>query len=116
MTDSLEHLKYLSSNISDAMLFESNDEDEEYQVNKNSKIKVLDFILDEHDKTNDNSISKEQFNIVFLKSLELLQANTGCAEDLEILEDILDVLYDKGLIDKEKYKNIIEGSPCGRWL
>ncbi|WP_421849503.1 hypothetical protein [Marinomonas sp.] len=111
-----EKVKELSYHIDKAMEFESDDEDEEYQVNKLSKDSVLSFILEQNDNLKNNLISRDDFIKLFNRCVLLLVGNTGCSEDFEILELILDELYNKKLIDKNKYNEIINGSNLGRWL
>lgn len=111
-----EKIKELSYQIDKAMEFESDDEDEEYQVNKLSKDSVLSFILEQNDNLKNNLISYDEFIELFNRCILILVGNTGCSEDFEILELILDELYNKNIIDKNKYNEIINGSNLGRWL
>ncbi|USH04785.1 hypothetical protein K6Q96_24075 [Grimontia kaedaensis] len=111
-----EEIKQLSNQIDIAMKFESYDEDEEYEKNKSSKYDVLKFILEKHDELKKKIISNTEFVNLFNKCILILINNTGCSEDFEILEEILDNLYEKNLIDSVKYKEIISKSNLGRWI
>ncbi|SHO58067.1 hypothetical protein [Vibrio quintilis] len=116
MTEIEKKIKELSYHIDKAMIFESDDEDEEYHINKSSKDRVLKFILEQHDNLKNKIISHDEFVELFNRCILILVSNTGCSEDFEILELILDELYTEQLIDKDKYNEIINGSNLGRWL
>ena len=78
--------------------FES--ESAEYYVNKSLKMKLISLISD---AKKDNNIE------VMNKSIELLSENTGCVEDVEILNILLE---GAGNIKNE----ILANSPMARWL
>ena len=111
-----EQLKIISSQVSEAMRFESDDEALEYEINMLSKKKIEAFIFDIAKVKYEDKISNEEYEHLLKNSLHILSSNTGCAEDLEILETILDPLFDKGIIDSERYKNLISSTACNRWL
>jgi len=98
------------------MAFESDDEHEEYIVNKKAKTRILDFILKEKKQLDSKAISLNEFEIILEKSIKVLQENTGCAEDLEILEEILDALCNIKIINSQQYSDIVKGTSSGRWL
>ncbi|RJG42489.1 hypothetical protein [Motilimonas pumila] len=114
--DIKEKIKILSHQIDKAMKFESEDEDEEYFANKSSKDCVLNFILEQHENFKKDRVSRIEFTELFDKCILMLINNTGCSEDFEILESILDKLYSEKLIDEETYSEIVNGSNLGRWL
>ncbi|ASA54574.1 hypothetical protein [Vibrio gazogenes] len=114
--DIKEQLKILTSKVESAMIFESDDDEEEYKVNKESKEEVFDFILGQYKNFKDELISESDYIFLFEQCMGLLANNTGCAEDMEILESILDRLYDMNIIDQNCYRNIVESSSLGRWL
>ena len=78
--------------------FES--DNDEFYANKNIKNKIIDFICDA--KNNNNFEMMKKF-------IELLSENTGCVEDVEILDSLLNGQDD---IKKE----ILANSPIARWF
>ena len=56
------------------------------------------------------------FDDLLRDALSVLSQNTGSHTDLDVLESILDQLYDLGIIDGDKYEQTVRNSACGRWL
>lgn len=79
-------------------VFES--EQEEFSVNKKIKKKIVNLIADAK-KNGDMKVMQ--------KAIELISDNTGCVEDVEILNSLL-----KGQNDVKK--EILTKSPIARWL
>ncbi|WP_415891267.1 hypothetical protein ACMXYV_08100 [Neptuniibacter sp. SY11_33] len=96
--------------------FVSDDENLQFRTNRTAKLKVLDAINMVRNDYVNQSINKERYEFLFDKLLKIITKNTGCAEDLEIFEEILDELFDKGLIDEKIYRKYIYESPAARWL
>ncbi|MBE9608304.1 hypothetical protein [Chitinilyticum piscinae] len=46
----------------------------------------------------------------------LILENTGCVEDIEIVEKLSERLVQKGLVLPEALKNFLHDSACNRWL
>lgn len=117
MNDTLESkLNSLKLEVIEGTTFLSDNEEEQFIKNKKKKFKLLDFILEVYSMKNKGKLSEVDFNEFFNKSINILKSNTGCAEDLEILEMILDRLYDNGLINSKLYEKIVSDSSVGRWL
>lgn len=111
-----ETLSRLKKEVETGTAFFSDDEDEQFARNKEPKIKVLDFILESQSKYGAGHFSAEAFDELLGRALYVLRDNTGCAEDLEILEMVLDRLFDEKIIDSKIYEEIVSGGSVGRWL
>ncbi|WP_163830858.1 hypothetical protein [Spartinivicinus ruber] len=117
MTSNISNiLKSLKKEVAESTVYLSDDENEQFFRNKNAKYKVLDFILERHSMYLSKKVNIHNFESEFDQAIEILQLNTGCAEDLEILEMILDELYDKKIINDKEYNDIISGTAASRWL
>ncbi|MDE9539476.1 hypothetical protein [Xenorhabdus bovienii] len=100
-------LDSLSKELDEFYTREYSSENEEYLKNKEIKSKIVDLIVE----------AKESEELEFIdKALFLLFDNTGCQEDLEILNEIFNPLIDKKIITKELIdKNLDSISPLSRW-
>lgn len=78
---------------------------DDYLHNKQLKLKLKDVII----KNKDNKQIVE-------KALLVLAEVTGCAEDHEIAEEILDDLFGKVIIDKTQLDVYYSNVAAGRWL
>jgi hypothetical protein len=64
----------------------------------------------------DNSISDTDKKLLIQESLKLLAENTGCAEDSEIAEDILDFLfYNQKILNQKNIDFFYNHSSTERW-
>ena len=111
-----EELNAVSAGIASAMLFESDDENKEFEVNKSAKYNAGKFIEKIHRQKLSGTLPSSEYKRLLGKILQVLSDNTGCAEDLEILEMVLDRLHEKGIIDTKTYKDLVSGSSAGRWF
>ena len=59
---------------------------------------------------------RENCSEILDEGLHILSANAGSHTDLDVLESVLDNLYDAGIIDSDKYELTVKKSACGRWL
>lgn len=82
-----------------------NDEDE-YLENKKIKSKIVDFILDCKVSGDANSL---------MGALNLLSENTGCQEDVEILQELLDPLIKDGVLNVAELKECFGDAAISRW-
>ncbi|PHM53891.1 hypothetical protein [Xenorhabdus sp. KK7.4] len=86
---------------------EYSSESDWYLENKAIKSKIVDLIIEAKECDESKLIDRALF---------LLFDNTGCQEDLEILNEIVSPLLDNGIITKELLEeNIYENSPLSRW-
>ena len=58
----------------------------------------------------------QDFEVILEDGLSAISQYAGSHEDLEVLEGVLDDLYDQGIIDEKRYDATVRSSPCGRWL
>lgn len=58
----------------------------------------------------------ESFPQILEIGLMAISKNTGHHEALDTLESVLDKLFEKSIIDREIYEEVIRSSGCGRWL
>ncbi|MDC9598099.1 hypothetical protein [Xenorhabdus anantnagensis] len=80
---------------------------EEYSLrNKPIKSKIIDLIISSNDE-NEDSVKND--------ALFLLFDNTGCQEDVEILNEIISPLFDKKIINDESLDEYLNKSPLSRW-
>ncbi|WP_042474015.1 hypothetical protein [Bacillus ndiopicus] len=88
-------------------------EEEDYIENKKTKEQIKKLIIQVY---NDSTLSEANREHIIKVGLELLAKNTGCAEDGEIAEDILESLfYDMKILSKENIGNFYEQYSCKRW-
>lgn len=88
-------------------------EEEEYIENKKVKEQIKKLIIQVY---NDRTLSEADRGYIIKVAVELLAKNTGCAEDEEIAEDILDSLfYDMKILSQENIDNFYEQYSCRRW-
>ena len=85
--------------------------DEEENRKEKGKIKKWIEKVDQ-----DQSLTKEQKKKMFDQGIQLLGEYTGCAEDLEISDEIMGALIDKQILAKESYEIFFSHSPIKRWL
>ncbi|WP_244175403.1 hypothetical protein [Xenorhabdus vietnamensis] len=101
-------LDSLSKELDDFYAREHSSEHDEYFENKKIKTKIVHLILDAK-----NSGEIEFFD----KVLMFLFENTGCYEDLQILNEISKPLFDADILNAEYLdKYLTEYSPLSRWL
>lgn len=97
--------EYVNSDLIDLEL--------DYEENKKIKKQVMDLICKSYFDTNINDDKKDE---IIYTSFRLLGEYTGCAEDLEILDSILEEL-DKYEIIKEKHlKQLKLNNGLNRWM
>jgi tRNA U34 5-carboxymethylaminomethyl modifying GTPase MnmE/TrmE len=88
-------------------------EEEEYIENKKVKEQIKKLIIQVY---NDSNLSEADRGYTIKVGVELLAKNTGCAEDAEIAEDILDCLFDDmKILCQEDVDNFYEQYSCRRW-
>ncbi|NHZ92008.1 hypothetical protein F2P45_23810 [Massilia sp. CCM 8733] len=80
------------------------DDTRENQSLKSRMREVIFAAYDQHEH--------ELFNDAF----DVLSKSTGCAEDYAIFVEITDVLVDKNMITLDRFRELLHGSPCNRWL
>ncbi|MGE8036315.1 hypothetical protein [Lysinibacillus xylanilyticus] len=88
-------------------------EEEDYIENKKTKEQIKKLIIQVY---NDSTLSEADKGYIIKLAVELLAKNTGCAEDLDIAEDILDCLFnDMKILSQDNIDNFYEQFSCGRW-
>ncbi|WP_421662228.1 hypothetical protein [Lysinibacillus telephonicus] len=88
-------------------------EEEDYLENKKVKGQIKKLIIQVY---NDRTLSETDRGYVIKVGLELLAKNTGCVEDVEIAEDILDTLFnDMKILSQEDIGNFYEQYTSRRW-
>jgi hypothetical protein len=95
----------INQEISQYQEMSFDNEMEDYLFNKSIKQKLQQVIIDHY-------TDKE----VVQKALLVLATTTGCAEDQEIAEAILDLLNDKNYIDQKDLDFFCQNVATGRWL
>lgn len=88
-------------------------EEVEYNDNFLHKKNLVEYVIECYIKNELDIVSKKK---TLADTLGILSEFTGCADDLEILEKLLDILIEKNIIDKKEYNNTIEMSSVSRWL
>lgn len=63
----------------------------------------------------DNDIPEGQKNTIINRSLMILAKSTGCAEDLEIAESVLDDLFERKIIHEIELNVFYEHASTARW-
>ncbi len=111
-----QELLNIKDDIEQAMSFESESDEEDYLVNLSAKEKLLLYITKKQKPLQSKKISQENFHKNLNLTLDIIKKNTGCAEDLEIAEKILDRLIQLEIISLNKYREILEESPANRWF
>jgi hypothetical protein len=91
------------------------DEEESYKKNKALKNKLKSFIEKVIKAFESNTINVQEKNDLITKALIVLAESTGCAEDLEIADNILDDLYEKEYISATDLNTFKENANTGRW-
>ena len=84
------------------MIFDNADED--YSYNKRLKNKLKEIIIN----------SKN--NIIIEKALLVLAKSTGCAEDQEIAEDIINYLFENKIVNNNQLDLFYNNLGTNRWL
>jgi len=87
--------------------------EEEYNDNFLNKKNLVEYVMEYYSQNELDTISKKK---ILVDALDILSEFTGCAEDLEILEKLLDILIEKSIIDKKEYNNTIKTSSVSRWF
>ena len=88
-------------------------EEQDYSENKKNKEQIKKIIIQVY---SDRTLSEATKADVIKVGLELLANNTGCAEDGEIAEDILDSLfYDLKILSQEDIDTYYEQFSNRRW-
>lgn len=88
-------------------------EEEDYIENKKVKEQIKKLIIQVY---NDSTLSEADRRYIIKVAVELLAKNTGCVEDAEIAEDILDCLFDDmKILSQEDVDNFYEQYSCRRW-
>ncbi|AVK96349.1 hypothetical protein FCT18_07910 [Lysinibacillus sphaericus] len=88
-------------------------EEEDYIENKKTKEQIKNLIIQVY---NDSTLSEADKGDIIKVAVELLVKNTGCAEDGEIAEDILDSLFnDMKILSQENIDNFYEQYTSRRW-
>nr|WP_240829251.1 hypothetical protein [Escherichia fergusonii] len=82
-------------------------EEGEYLANKALKSQIAQFII-EMKSLNEHSVA--------FQAMQLLCDNTGCKEDVEILNEIIDVFVEYNIFDDEILKDCLNNLPVSRWL
>lgn len=91
-------------------------EQEEYEENYKKKSALINFLIESFQKKEKKELSELEYNEILKVSLETFSCNTGCAEDLEILEKLFEQLIELKIINSSIYQEVIASSPVNRWL
>jgi len=84
------------------------------QKNKFIKNRIKELIILAYE---DASLSETDKQASIDKALILLAEHTGCGEDYQIAQAILDDLYDqRKIINQKNIDDFYANSPIGRWL
>lgn len=88
-------------------------EEEAYIENKRIKGQIKKLIIQVN---NDRTLSETNRGCVIKVGLKLLAKNTGCVEDIEIAESILDSLFNEmEILSQEDIDNFYEQYSSRRW-
>lgn len=91
----------------------SNTGEEEYETNKSNKEQIKTLIIETE---NDRSLCEYEKQKIIEKALYLLAKNTGCVQDEEIAEDILDKLfYEMKILNQKDIEYYYILNSTGRW-
>ncbi|WMJ72291.1 hypothetical protein RCC89_03800 [Cytophagaceae bacterium ABcell3] len=88
------------------------DESEERKANETEKNKIKDLIFDIKKDQNLKEIEKDE---LVEKSILHLAQSSGCVEDLEISEKILDILEKESILNQKLVDLFYENTASGRW-
>lgn len=104
--DFLEKLNEIENQIQKyyEMSFENDEED--YNYNRSLKIKIEHLIID----------SKKGHSNIIDAALLVLAKSTGCAEDQEIAENIINRLHDQKFISDVELNYFYDNISTGRWV
>ena len=91
-------------------------EEKEYQDNYKKKSILIKFLINSFQKKEKNELTEVEYDKILKRSLEAFSNNTGCAEDLEILEILFEQLFEMKIITSQQYQNTIESSAVNRWF
>ena len=83
----------------------------EDNVKEKQKIKI---IIEQF--YNDNSLTQEDKNKLLVKFINFLAKYSGCAEDLEISENLLDSLESIKIIDQKYFDLFYANTRINRWM
>ena len=105
MNELLERIKNVEKLISKYYEMSFENEKDDYNFNKSIKESLKQMILESGSQ---NDRVKEQALLVFAQS-------SGCAEDQEIAEEIIDDLFDNKLINNRQLDYFYENLGTKRW-
>lgn len=112
VTVSLAKLNKIADNITNLYQHTFASPEEQYRANKQAKEQIGQLIVQAKQEVGLPEAAQQQ---VVNEALQLLAKSTGCAEDEEIAEYVLDKLYlESRVIDQKDLKNYYEFKK-GRW-
>ncbi len=79
------------------------------------KKKLLQIILDCHSDDIDKLVKTEEREYILNEALHIFQENTGCAEDLQLLQEAMNQLVSKSIISLEKSNSIMNNNAASRF-
>jgi len=91
-------------------------EEDSYQDNYKKKRVLINFLIHSFQRKEKKELAEVEYNKTLDSVLETFSSNTGCAEDLEILEILFDQLHEMKIISTSRYREVIESSAVNRWL
>lgn len=91
-----------------------NEEDKEFEVNFHAKKKVLDEVLLLHSQLLNGEIENIRYRENLDVLMSILTENTGCAEDLEIYDYIMNKLIEQTIVSKEENMFYFNKTSCRR--
>lgn len=83
--------------------------------NRKEKGKINSFILEITSDVKKGIITQKQRDDLLEKALKLLGKYTGCTEDMEVADEILDNLLIKNFITKDDLKYFTDNTSINRW-
>ena len=110
------HYKHIVMAIQKATQTITDNEKDDEKRNREAKNTMLQFLLKKHTDHQAGKLNANEFKAHLNNALSVLQQYTGCAEDLEIFESILDTLLEKNIMTKEDYIQAINNTATNRWL
>jgi len=91
-------------------------EEDEYQDNYKKKSVLISFLINSFQRKEKKELTEVEYDKILERALETFSSNTGCAEDLEILEILFEQLFEMKIISTSRYQEVINSSPVNRWL
>jgi hypothetical protein len=103
MMDNFEKIEDIKRQLSEyyEMIFDNDEEDYRYNKLLKNKLKAI--------------IISTKNNAVIERAIAVLAESTGCAEDLQIAEDILEELLDNNIISKNQFEIFYKNAGTNRW-